>query len=89
MYNLIVTSEKGAWAQKEYSIHISRYNENTTEEIKDEFSVINEKTKEKLMSCPTLFAYEGKCNLPARIGKISKIKKYPLSFDEEPDEIKI
>lgn len=74
MYNLLVTSQQGAWDLLSYEYDRSRYLEHTTETLKKKFSRLSASNIEDIKSFPTLFAYEGSEG-PVRVGYIRRIKE--------------
>lgn len=74
MYSLIVTGSEDAWTKRtNYSFAKSRFGEYTEQSIKEHFTPLDEKLINELISLPVLFAYEKGLNLPARVGRITRI----------------
>jgi len=73
MYNLMVTAESDVWERSRYSLDLSRVGEYTPESFRERFSKFDDKAIKTLTSIPTIFAYETACDLPARVGKLTKI----------------
>lgn len=75
MYNLFVTANSEAWNGTPEVFGLSRcLREYTDEKLKQEFSNLSDDSIAQLRQYPCLFAYEGGCNLPARVGHIAQIK---------------
>lgn len=70
MYNLLVTSQNGAWDKGSYQYDKSRFLEYTNETIASMFS----KHIDNLKSYPCIFAYEGYSSY-IRIGRLTSIDK--------------
>lgn len=73
MYNLIVTSDSKAWTRSSYALEASRFGEYTPEPLKVRYGRLNEHTVGELLALPTVFAYERQHELPARVGRLSRI----------------
>lgn len=88
MYNFFVTSQDDAWENSFYEIEKSRFLEYTNSEIAAAFQVLSSETIEKLISYPSLFAYEGKSE-NVRLGKLTSIRergrKIIVQFDIRND----
>jgi len=74
MYNLLITSEAGAWNKPSYKFDRSRFLEYTNEEVAEKFEGLSPKQIEDLKSLPCLFAYEVWADKP-RLGRITEIKQ--------------
>ena len=73
MYNLLVTADDTAWKSDRDSISMIRFGEYTAESIRARYRPLDETAISDLTSFPTLFAYEQQCELPARVGKVTRI----------------
>ena len=74
-YNLIIHNDPDFWDSGVGYVYFpkNRFLEYTVDEIKKEFSLLTNKTQERLLKFPTLFAVEmEKSN--ARVGKITKLE---------------
>ncbi len=87
MYNLLVTSGRGAWDLPAYEYDRSRFLEYTEDDLKAQFAVLTAARIEALESFPTLFTYEGD-DEPVRVGYIRRIRERRRSIivDYEFDE---
>lgn len=90
MYNLIVTAEAGAWERSRYSMPLSRLGEYSPESFKARYRPLDERAISELTSFPTLFAYEDPKDLPALVGRVTRITRSSGSdlrfdFEIEPD----
>ena len=74
MYNLLVTSNVGAWDVSAYEFDRERFGEHTAETLVDRFKKLTASKIEELKSFPTLFAYEGQEEI-VRVGYIRRIKE--------------
>jgi len=74
MYNLLVTSAKGAWDLQTYEFGRDRFLEHTAESVRTRFEKLTTKAIEALTAFPTLFAYEGS-DCPVKVGYIRKIRE--------------
>ncbi|RKH74045.1 AAA family ATPase [Corallococcus sp. AB049A] len=79
MYNLLVVALAGEWdsPSRTYTCERSRFLEYTEEYISAQFKKLDPEAVAKLCSYPTLFAYEEKVDLPARLGRITRIAASP------------
>lgn len=88
MYNLLVTSQVGAWDLLAYEYDRERFTEHTAETLRNRFKRLTAAKLEELKSFPALFAYEGK-NEIVRVGYIRRIKErgrtilVEYEFDED------
>ena len=88
MYNLLVTSNVGAWDVSAYEFDRERFTEHTTETLSERFKKLTAAKIEELKAFPALFCYEGQ-NETVRVGYIRRIKERGKSllieyeFDEE------
>jgi len=74
MYNLLITSEAGAWDQSFYEYDRSRFLEYTDDKVAKVFNPLTDERIATLKSFPCVFAYEGtKGNV--RIGYLNAIKE--------------
>ncbi len=90
MYNLIVTAEAGAWDRRRYSMPLSRLGEYSPESFKARYRPLDERAVSELASFPTLFAYEDPEDLPARVGRVTRITRpsgsdLRFEFEIEPE----
>ena len=74
MYNLLVTSNVGAWDLPAYEFDRERFGEYTVETLRDQFKKLTASRIEELKSFPALFAYEGQ-NEIVSVGYIRRIKE--------------
>ncbi|MFQ3249088.1 MAG: hypothetical protein ACI9O6_000892 [Glaciecola sp.] len=74
MYNLLVTSQEGAWDDGFYEYDKSRFLEYTNENIATALKDLSESNITRLKSYPCLFAYEGEVS-NIRIGYLTSIKE--------------
>lgn len=74
MYNLLVTSNVGAWDVSAYEFDRERFGEYTVETLRDRFKKLTAARIEELKSFPALFAYEGQMEI-VRVGYIRRIKE--------------
>lgn len=74
MYNLLVTSNVGAWDVSAYEFDRERFGEHTVETLADRFKKLTASKIEELKSFPALFAYEGQKEI-VRVGYIRRIKE--------------
>ena len=74
MYNLLVTSNVGAWDVSAYEFDRERFGEHTAETLVDRFKKLMASKIEELKSFPALFAYEGQKKI-VRVGYIRRIKE--------------
>ena len=88
LYNLLVTSNVGAWDFPAYKYDRERFCEHTAETLRSRFKKLTAATIEELKSFPTLFAYEGQKEV-VRVGYIRRIKErgrtilIEYEFDED------
>lgn len=75
MYNLLMTSQGGAWQRPTWGIPASRMFEYTHEGIRQRLQPMNDEVIAELMSYPALFAYERFNREPARVGRITNIQR--------------
>jgi hypothetical protein len=73
VFNLIVTADETAWNNGRDSISLSRFGEYTAESIKARYRSFDDEAIKDLTSFPTLFAYEQVHDLPAKVGRVTKI----------------
>jgi hypothetical protein len=74
MYNLLVTSQLGAWDDDFYVFDKSRFLEYTNENIASALRELSQSHINNLKSYPCLFAYEGEIS-DVRIGYLKAIKE--------------
>lgn len=74
MYNLLVTSNVGAWDVSAYEFDRERFGEYTAKTLVDRFKKLTASKIEELKSFPALFAYEGQKEI-VRVGYIRRIKE--------------
>ena len=74
MYNLLVTSNVGAWDVPAYEFDRERFGEYTAETLRDRFKKLTASRIEELKSFPAVFAYEGQEEI-VRVGYIRRIKE--------------
>lgn len=74
MYNLLVTSNIGAWDVSAYEFDRDRFTEHTTQTLRDRFKKLTAARLEELKSFPALFCYEGQ-NQMVRVGYIRRVKE--------------
>ncbi len=74
MYNLLVTSNEGAWDLPAYEYDRTRFMEYTSDTLKSRFKALTASTIEELRSIPTLFTYEGS-DEPVRVGYLRRIRE--------------
>ena len=74
MYNLLVTSQKGAWNSLFYLYDRSRFLEYTSDKIASTFKQLTEEKLVALKSMPCVFAYEGDVS-DLQIGYFTSIKE--------------
>jgi hypothetical protein len=74
LYNLLVTSNVGAWDVSAYEFDRERFGEHTVETLVDRFKKLTASRIEELKSFPALFAYEGQDEI-VRVGYIRRIKE--------------
>ncbi|AVV34925.1 hypothetical protein C8233_15930 [Halomonas sp. SF2003] len=79
MYNLLITSEEGAWDKESYIYDISRFLEYTHEDIASKFKFgsslsLDERFISSIKSYPCLFVYERGMGV-ARMGSINDITR--------------
>lgn len=75
MYNLIVTNEQGAWEQGRYELSSSRFGEHTAKAILARYRTLGSESTSAVMALPTLLAYEDPHQLPARLARITRIRR--------------
>lgn len=75
MYSLIVTAQSGAWNEGRYALPESRFGEYTAEQILDGYEDLGEQAISKLQALPTLLAYEQQHDLPARLARVTRIRR--------------
>ncbi|MCW5641528.1 MAG: FRG domain-containing protein [Rhodoferax sp.] len=92
MYNLLVTSQQGAWDDGVYSFDRGRFLEFTTDEIAARFRDLKDKQITVLCHLPSLFMYEGSTE-PVRLGKLTTLEvrgrllRIKFEFDANVDPI--
>lgn len=74
MFNLLVTSQTGAWDRGFYEFDRGRFLEYTNDNISVRFANLTKKRIVDLMSYPCMFAYEGTTN-DVRVGYLRSIKE--------------
>jgi hypothetical protein len=73
MYNLLVTSQEGAWDKENYNYDRSRFLEYTSDQLYTKFKDLTEENIEILKSIPCIFAYEG-IDSDIKIGYLTSIE---------------
>ncbi|MBF0181943.1 MAG: hypothetical protein HQM03_18145 [Magnetococcales bacterium] len=73
MYNLIITSEVGAWDGAPYDMDMRRIFEYTSDVLKETYGNFDRSAINELINFPALFAYEKNINGNARVGRIVKV----------------
>lgn len=88
MYSFLVTSQVGAWDSRMYEYPRDRFCEYTADALKAQFASLSDDAIQKLLSLPTLFAYEGTTH-DMRVGSIRRIsdrgRAIYIEFDFEHD----
>ena len=79
MYNLLVTSQQGAWDNTFYEFDKSRFLEYTNEKFATRFQSLTERKIADLKALPCIFAYEG-TEENIRIGYLTSIKVRPRTL---------
>ena len=74
MYNLLVAYDTQAWEGGRYALDRTRIGEYTVESLKTRYATLDDAAGVELTSFPALFAYEKVHGLPARVGRISRIR---------------
>lgn len=75
MYNLLITSQSGAWKKNVYEYERGRaVREYTDKPIQEIFKAFTKENINELMSLPCVFAYEGGVGASARLGWLTSIK---------------
>ncbi len=74
MYNLLVTSNVGAWDVSAYEFDLERFGEYTAKTLVDRFKKLTASGIEELKSFPALFAYGGEKEI-VRVGYVRRIKE--------------
>jgi hypothetical protein len=74
VYNLLVTSNVGAWDVSAYEFDRERFTEHTTGTLRERFKKLTAGKIEELKSFPALFCYEGQKET-VRVGYIRRIKE--------------
>jgi len=73
VYSLIVTAKEGTWDGKRYVLPQGRFAEYTDDSLKARYRILDDQAIAELMSLPTLFAYEEPKDIPARVGRVTRI----------------
>jgi hypothetical protein len=73
-YNLIMTGTSGEWESGAAKVFRSRFLEYTEESIVEQYRKLTSSVVGRLVTLPTLFAYETAVNEPARVGRLKDIK---------------
>lgn len=84
MFNFLVTSRPGAWAEKGYVYDRGRFLEYTSDEIAASFRELNTPQIDVLKAMPCLFAYEGS-DQPLLVGKLKVVKLRDRQLYIEPE----
>ncbi len=73
MYNLLITSQKGAWDKEFYEYDRSRFLEYTNDQLHTKFKDLTDQNISTLKSIPCIFAYEG-TRENIKIGRLTSIE---------------
>src|SRR5215208_8235926 len=75
MYHLLVSGRADTWNGEPFVNELSRsIREYTAEPITKKFGDLNDAAIAQLLTMPALFAYEFGLQLPARLGRITRIR---------------
>ena len=89
LYNLIMRHKPGSWNEGSSTLNRSRYLEYTDDSIVSRFKSLDSETIARLLSLPTLFAYEVATNDAARVGKVRDLHVkqgiLEIFFELDPD----
>lgn len=94
MYSLLMTAREGAWNDPTFEMPTDRFLEYTHEAIQTRFRSLSDSVVEQLKALPALFAYERYLEAPAKVGRITEIRRgvrnigITLSADTAIPEIK-
>lgn len=88
MFNLLVSANDEAWLGEPYSFERGRIFEYTEDAIISRFNDLREDQIERLLSLPSLFAYERPNQQNARVGRITQIliqnRSVVLTYEFDP-----
>jgi hypothetical protein len=73
LFNLIISGREGAWGSGNINLERSRFLEYTDSKIAQFFKPLDQTVLPRLISLPTLFAYEKGVKGSARVGRIKDI----------------